>query len=882
MATAAMSENPIRYPTSHSLTDFVDPFIGTGGIGFGAGSINPGPQVPGGAMRLGPDTTWVLGSDTSPSSLELWLPFQHFGGYTHEDDNYIRAFSHTHLVGAGIPDWGNFGVQAFRAPVTNATIQTTATQPKYKTRFSHSNETAAVGYYSVFLEDPEAFAELTVGGTHSGVHRYTFEPSATGNTNDCVIIFDPAHSSSDGSAPVRIASVNVTLANGGQTVVIQSALNMQGGLSGRGNGGVPIFFYGEVEATAALNGVGLWQNGALSPSYPASSFPAGGVNASTTIGNVGAYLMFPPATSTTGPVVVTLRAGISFVDVAGARKNLYSQQTAPSAGIATTSLRKQKRGKKRQSKAITAATTIANWLSFEALRAQTVTEWEEALGRVQVSLPADEPAVNASVSLTVFYTGLYHALFAPTIYSEADGRYAGMDGNIHSLSASDMANGVNYRSDMSIWDIYRTQAPLMNLVRPEAANDIQRSLLLMYQQGGRLPRWPLANVYTGCMVGSHSLIILADYLQKQGLMPQTLNTTAIYQAALNALTTQDDANWISFGYLPIEESTTAASNTIEYTQDDAAGAVIATFAGQTAQANIWKQRSYNYRNVFSVMDVNHTSPNSGKYASSPIPCSRHANGSFDCPASPDVPYPFNGGGYIEGDALQYQTAVPQGMLDGSLVKLWPSPQAFVASLDLLMQNQTSWPLGNDLPNPFLWPGNEPSLLQPWQYAAAGPQYAPRTQYWSRFVLDYYYRQPVANGKPWQGIPGNDDFGTMSSNAVWTNLGIYPLSGQGAYALGAPVVASANVTVPANLFCGSGSAGTSIMALQIIAHNASSGNAFTNSVAANGKLTTSGFLAHDDLFPYPIKNACPGSGEAYSPALLEFWMTDTPSYPIDAY
>lgn len=882
-----------------SLTSFVNPLIGTGGLGFGAGSINPGPQVPGGAMRLGPDTTMVLGENTTPSSMELWLPFQHFGGYSYEADNYIRAFSLTHLVGAGIADWGNFGLQAFRGNLSTATISNTATQPQYKSKFSHKNETAEVGYYSVFLEDPQALAELTVSGTHAGMLRFTFfqDPAST---SPCSLIFDPIHSSSEGNA-VSIASVNVTLSNnaaGAPVAVVQSSLQMQGGLSGRLNGGVPIFFHGEIDATTASGAsvspdvVGLWQNGGLLPSYSPSSFPSSGVNASTTTSSLGAYLSFnaPSSSSSSGApqLVVTVRVGLSFVDLQGAKNNLYSTQQQQSRGeraeerqpTATKALRKGKT-KKNRAKPVAEASSTLSWLSFEELCQQTVASWEEALGRVQVVPPSD--STNSSDQLTVFYTALYHALFAPTIYSEADGRYVGMDGGMHTV-----AGGFQYRSDMSIWDIHRTQAPLMTLVRPEAANDIQRSLLQMWMEGGRLPRWPLAQVYTGCMVGSHGLVILADYLTKQGLLPAPMNASLVYQATLSALNIQDDANWVSLGYLPSEETDVSASSTLEFALDDAAGAVIAAFNNQQpAQAAVWKARSLNYRNVFSVMDVNGTSPNSGKYASSPIPCRRSGQGNkaFNCPSVPDDPYPFNDGGYIEGDALQYQTFALQDM--PGLVKLWPSPEAFVASLDVFMKNQTGWAdtIGNALPNPFYWAGNEPGLAAPWQFAAAGPQYAARTQYWTRWLLSFYYTNSP------QGIPGNDDFGTMSSWAVWAYLGLYPISGMGFYALGSPAFASVNVTVPSTVICGAQQSTTtanSITVLQIVAHNASSANAFVSSVAANGKAITSGFLAHDDLFLSPLRAACDAvergdaEGISYTPALLEFTMTDTPSFPIDAY
>jgi hypothetical protein len=75
--------------------------IGAGGFGYGCGSNSPAVQVPYSFVRLGPDTAPLLKKE--------YLNFQHFGGYS-TSDLYIRAFSHMHLVGAGVIDMGIFGI----------------------------------------------------------------------------------------------------------------------------------------------------------------------------------------------------------------------------------------------------------------------------------------------------------------------------------------------------------------------------------------------------------------------------------------------------------------------------------------------------------------------------------------------------------------------------------------------------------------------------------------------------------------------------------------------------------------------------------------------------------------------------------------------------
>jgi hypothetical protein len=210
-------------------------------------------------------------------------------------------------------------------------------------------------------------------------------------------------------------------------------------------------------------------------------------------------------------LTVELVVGLSLIDVATAQRNALSE--------------------------------IPPTQTFDDTRANAAAAWRDALQRVDVTAPTSErtkgarahtrtrtltaqlrialrwrrTAANAALwtrRLRTFYTGLYHAHSAPTNYTEwptsgggggGGGTYRGMDGDVHRA-----ARGATYFSDMSIWDIHRTQTPLLALLRRDIASDVVRSLLAMYSDGGALPRWPLATVYTGCMVGSHANVIIAD------------------------------------------------------------------------------------------------------------------------------------------------------------------------------------------------------------------------------------------------------------------------------------------------------------------------------------------------------------------------------------
>ena len=170
-------------------------------------------------------------------------------------------------------------------------------------------------------------------------------------------------------------------------------------------------------------------------------------------------------------------------------------------------------------------------------------------------------------------------------------------------------------------------------------------------------------------------------------------------------------------------------------------------------------------------------------------CPRFANGTFPpCPPL-DLPPILLNEWYTEGDGLQWTFAVPHAVAE--LVALFPSPQAYVDLLQGVMVNTSLWagPTLAALPNPWLWIGNEPSLLLPWQFNWVASD-AWRTQYWVRQVLDVSF--PLTP----DGVPGNDDFGATNAWAVWACLGIYPVSATGLYALSSPCFANVTLQLPA--------------------------------------------------------------------------------------
>ncbi len=230
--------------------------------------------------------------------------------------------------------------------------------------------------------------------------------------------------------------------------------------------------------------------------------------------------------------------------------------------------------------------------------------------------------------------------------------------------------------------------------------------------------------------------------------------------------------------------------------------------------------------------------------------------------------------------MQWTFSVPHNVTD--LIGLFPSPSAYVELLQGMMVNTSLWagPLLAALPNPWLWIGNEPSLLIPWQFAWLNSD-AWRTQYWVRSTLDTSF--PLTP----DGVPGNDDFGATNSWAVWACLGLYPVAATGFYALASPCFANVTLQLPPAAAAVAGYAhargGDPTPLLHIVAHNFSATNLYVAFAALNGQPLASPIVSHNDLLP-PLRQPRPGQDAATYvkrrvapvPSVLEFTLTDTPS------
>lgn len=414
---------------------------------------------------------------------------------------------------------------------------------------------------------------------------------------------------------------------------------------------------------------------------------------------------------TTRNATVRVQVAISFVDAQGAAKNLAAE--------------------------------AKSW-DITAVRNAALGAWDRMLTLVQISGGTRDQERQ-------FYTALYHAMLHPNLISDADGRYRGFDGNVRTVRAGH-AEYANY----SDWDIYRTEIPLIALLVPDRVSDMEQSLVDAYRTSGWLPRWPVVNQPSSVMGGdSVDPVIAGGYAfgardfdvqgALQGMIKGATDTTSAPGYGWY-LERPQSVDYQQRGYIPNRYTTSVspvpngASETLEYALDDAAIAAFARAIGSTAAYQRFLPRANNWTTIFDTQ--------TGWIAP------RNEAGAFE-----QTPIGDSGqNGFQEGNAAQYTWMVPQDLPD--LVRGIGGRDATVAKLDTFFSQ-----LNADETKPYAWMGNEPSLGSPWAYLAAGEPW--RAQAIVRTVMTTLYMDTP------DGIPGNDDLGTMSAWYVWSAMGLYP-------------------------------------------------------------------------------------------------------------
>ncbi|MEB3369245.1 GH92 family glycosyl hydrolase [Saccharopolyspora mangrovi] len=386
---------------------------------------------------------------------------------------------------------------------------------------------------------------------------------------------------------------------------------------------------------------------------------------------------------------------------------------------------------------------------FDEIRDGARAAWNGVLGRIDVGGGSDEDRRR-------LYTGLYHSLLHPSVFSDVNGQYAGFDGQVHT-AAEGRAQYANY----SGWDVYRSQLPLVALIAPDIASDIAQSAVNQSVQGGYFDRWTVANGGTGVMVGDPLPIMVASAHAFGATGFDT--ATALRQMREGATNTDErpgHAEYDSLGHVPpgVQDVWGSAATTLEYTSADFAISQFAERLGATDVHEEFLAKAQNFENLFNPAN-SYLQP-------------RNADGSwpqFD---------PVQTEEYTEGNGAQYTWMVPFNQR--ALFDLMGGDERVVSRLDEFFTELNGGP-----DKPYAYLGNEPSLNAPWAYAYAGRP--DRTQDVVRRALTSLFKSTP------DGEVGNDDLGQMSSWSVWASIGMYPqVPGRSELVLASPVFSSVRI------------------------------------------------------------------------------------------
>jgi predicted alpha-1,2-mannosidase len=673
--------------------ELVNPFIGTGGHGH----TYPGATTPFGMVQLSPD-----------SRLEGW---DGCSGY-HYTDSIIYGFSHTHLSGTGVGDYGDILLMPTQGQVSFDNGYKSGDLAGYGSPFLKDSEVAMPGYYQVHLDENNINVQLTTT-TRVGIHQYNFE-----NTGDAKVLIDLSH----------------------RDMVLDSEISKT---NNREVSGFRIS-----KAWAEKQHV-----------YFVAQFSEDIISTEMDDSKTKMSLNFGELSEKK----LLVKVGVSAVSVEGARKNLEVE---------------------------------ANHWAFDQYRNDAKNTWEKALSKIEVNdIDNDKKSI--------FYSALYHTMIVPNTFSDVDGKYRGMDLQIHEGGEETMY------TVFSLWDTFRAAHPLYTIIEQDRTNAFIRTFLKQYQQGGELPIWELAGNYTGCMIGYHAVPVIADAYLK-GL--RDYNTNLALEAMVHS-SKQDKLGLSALkakGFIAAGDEAESVSKTLEYAYDDWC---IAEMAKSMEENNIYEEyilRAQNYKNIFN--------PEVG-FAQGKM------NGGWTYNFNP-AEVNFN---FTEANSWQYSMFAPQDI--SGMIKQYGGVQKFEDKLDELFATEMELNGRHQVDITGLIGqyahGNEPSHHMAYLYNYIGKPWKTQEKI-SQILNEQYQNLP-------DGLSGNEDCGQMSAWYVLSSMGFYSVTpGMDYYAIGTPHFDSAKI----NLENGK--------TFEIKSKNLSDENIYIQGASLNGKDFNQSYIKHKDI------------------------------------
>ncbi|MEL6974717.1 MAG: GH92 family glycosyl hydrolase [Bacteroidota bacterium] len=434
--------------------------------------------------------------------------------------------------------------------------------------------------------------------------------------------------------------------------------------------------------------------------------------------------------------------------------------------------------------------------SFEQVLEETQKEWNEYLSRIEVEGGSENDK-------TIFYTALYHTLIHPNTLNDSNGEYPSMKTR-ETLKADNIRFTV-----FSLWDTYRNLHQLMSLVYPKQQSDMVKSMLQIYDESGWLPKWELNATETTTMVGDPAGIIIADTYLK-GI--RDFDVEKAYTAMLKSANQLEEnplrpgiKDYLEKGYLTTKTTHSGSvSTTQEYNISDYAISQLATALGKKEDAALFRKRSLSYRKLFDT-DLKLLRP-------------KNDDGSWLTPYNPEDGANFvENPGFIEGNAWQYTFMVPQDVK--GLMRLMGGKTAFATQLKKVFDT-----------NQFDM-ANEPDIAYPYLFNYVKGKEQQTQEIVNELLAKYFKNAP-------DGLPGNDDTGTMSTWAVFSMMGIYPVSPSNPiYALTTPKFDKITIHLDKEYYAND---------KLTIYSDTTKGNQFIETLSIGGKPFRRYFISHDTL------------------------------------
>jgi len=674
--------------------------------------------------------------------------YEYCAGYQYRDTTII-GFSHTNFSGTGHSDLGDLLVMPTIGELVLEPLKRDSGEKGFYSFFSHDQEEASPGYYKVKLKSYDITAEHTTT-ERVGFHQYTFPKS-----KDAHIILDMVynvyhHDNKNVWTFIRVE--NDSLITGyRQTKGWARTRTVYFAMSFS----KPFKSYGHEKYDSIVYD-GFYRRFDQEENFPEMAGK-----------DIRAYFNF----DTEENEKISIRMALSSVSTNGALNNLNTE--------------------------------IPEW-DFEKIKQQAKNKWNRELSKIQVEMMDPREKVT-------FYTALYHTNLSPILYEDVDGKYLGLDQNIHE------SGGFTNYTIFSLWDTYRALHPLFNITQPERNNDMIKSMLAHHDQSVHhmLPIWSHYGNENWCMIGYHATSVIADAMVKN---VGNFN----HQRALKACTNTANVryfdglgDYIDYKYVPDDKSHSSVSKTLEYAYNDWCIAQIAAKAEKSETAAEYMKRSEYYKNVFDTRSgFMRPKMSDGLFRKN-----------FD-------PMDTHGQGFIEGNAWNYGLYVPQDL--ENMVELMGGKKQFRYHLDSLFAMEIADKyidqheditrdgiIGNYVH------GNEPGHHIPYLYNWTDKPY--KTQERVRTILKAMY------GPSEDGLCGNDDAGQMSAWYVFSSLGFYPVTpGSEYYAVGSPLVKSAQIQLPNG------------KKLDITVENQSPQNIYVQEITLNGKVIQRYQLKHSEL------------------------------------